>query len=88
MTEQLHVCCIQKHCFLGRRQTIKEGFFSVEGNLEKAGAALGTFYQAALGQGLRVEAPEEKEASGKARWLQKNRHSRACGRRNEEDKRM
>lgn len=60
----------------------------MEGNLEKAGAASGTFYQAALGQGLRVEAPEEKEAGGKARWLQKNRHSRARGGRNEEDKRM
>lgn len=87
MTEQPHVCCIQKHCFLGRGQTIKELFFPVEGNLEKAGAASGTFYQAVLGQGLRVEAPEEKEAGGKARWLQKNRHSRAHGRRNEEDER-
>lgn len=60
MTEQLNVSCVQKHCFLGKRQTIKElfFFFSVETNPEKTGHVSGTFYQAGFGQDLRVEVPE------------------------------
>lgn len=42
-------------------------FFSSGRNLEKAGTASGTFYHAWLGQVLRVEVQEEKEAAGKGR---------------------
>lgn len=68
--------------------SLQKRFFSAERNLEKAGAASGTFYQAELGQGLRVQVPEEKKAGGKGKWLQNNGHIRAHGRRNEEDKQM
>lgn len=60
-------------------------FFSLERNLERAGTASGTFCHARLGQILRVEVQEEKEAGGKGARLQ-NRHSRACVRRNKESK--
>lgn len=52
-------------------------------NLEKAGAASGTCYQARHLQDLRVEVPKGKKEGRKARWLQKNRHGRAHGRRND-----
>lgn len=45
----------------GRRKTIKEKFFPVRGNIGKAVAASGAFYQAGLGEGLRLESPEQKE---------------------------
>lgn len=45
----------------GRRKTIKVEFFPVRGNTGKGAAASGTFYQAGLGEGLRLEFPEQKE---------------------------